>query len=477
MQNWLLTGLNKLTGKGVSMMNVSSEFLNKYNVSGPRYTSYPPANFFHNGFTTSDYIAQIKASNSQKPENISLYVHIPFCPQRCHFCGCSTVIAQKKSIVERYIDAVKLEIKNVSSLLDLNRKVTQIHWGGGTPNSISMNFIREIMDFIKETFVIDEKAEIAMECSPAYLEYNHIDQLAGMGFNRMSLGIQDFREDVLKAVNRLAPKHPVKHIVDYLRTKGFHGINLDFIYGLPLQTVESFSETLKQAIEIKPDRIVTFSYAHVPWVKEAQKQLEKIGLPSADEKMNMLINSMHQLEEGGYVSLGIDHFALPDDELAKAFKNKKLHRNFQGYCTLETTGQVYGFGASSISQLWGAYAQNVKDFAPYMKLVEETGFAIERGYALSRDEQIVRTVINSIMCNGIFIFDEIAHQFNLSVDELKQILQMESSKFIDFVDDDLMSIDEKQIQVHEKGLLFTRNIAMALDPALKQGENIYSKTV
>ena len=157
-------------------MEVSSDFLNKYNVSGPRYTSYPPANFFHNGFETSDYIAQIKASNSQQPENISLYIHIPFCPQRCHFCGCSTEVAQKKSIVEKYIETVKLEIKNVSSLIDLNRKVTQIHWGGGTPNSISMNFIREIMDFIKEIFIFDEKAEIAMECSPAYLEYNHIDQ-------------------------------------------------------------------------------------------------------------------------------------------------------------------------------------------------------------------------------------------------------------------------------------------------------------
>ena len=265
--------------------------------------------------------------------------------------------------------------------------------------------------------------------------------------------------------------------VDYLRTKGFHGINLDFIYGLPLQTIESFSETLRQAIDIKPDRIVTFSYAHVPWVKEAQKQLEKIGLPSANEKMTMLINSISQMEEGGYVSIGIDHFALPDDELAKAFQNKKLHRNFQGYCTLETTGQVYGFGTSSISQLWGAYAQNHKDISLYIKSVEQTGFAIERGYALSRNEQIVRAVINSIMCNGILFFDEIAHQFNLTVDEIKHIIQLEPSKFTDFVNDDLMYIDGQQIKIHEKGLLFARNIAMALDPALKQGENIYSKTV
>jgi oxygen-independent coproporphyrinogen-3 oxidase len=212
-------------------------------------------------------------------------------------------------------------------------------------------------------------------------------------------------------------------------------------------------------------------------VKSAQQQLEKIGLPTADEKMNMLINSIHQLEESGYISIGIDHFALPDDELAQAFKHKKLHRNFQGYCTLETTGQVYGFGASSISQLWGAYAQNIKDFMPYMKAIEETGFAIERGYALSRDEQIVRTVINSIMCNGLFVYEEIAGRFDLTVDELKHIIQFEPIKFLDFILDDLMYFDNKQIKVHDNGLMFARNIAMALDPALKKGENVYSKTV
>lgn len=458
-------------------MIVSSEFLNKYNVSGPRYTSYPPANFFHTGFTAADYAKEIEASNAQTPENISLYIHIPFCPQRCHFCGCSTVMAQKKSIVERYVDAMKQEISNVSSHLDLTRIVTQIHWGGGTPNSISMHFIKDIMDHIKGIFTIGEKAEIAMECSPAYLEYNHIDQLAEMGFNRLSLGIQDFREDVLNAVNRKGSKHPVKHLVDYLRSKGFRGINLDFIYGLPLQTIESFRETLQKAIEIRPDRIVTFSYAHVPWVKQAQKQLEKIGLPNPEEKMEMLVNSIAQLEAAGYISIGIDHFVLPDDDLAIAFRSKKLHRNFQGYCTLQTTGQVYGFGASSINQLWGAYAQNVKEFPKYIELIEKTGYAIERGYKLSLKEQIIRSVINSIMCNGLLIFDEIASQFRMTEKEIKEIVQFDPIKFQDFVLDDLMDVDHLSIRIHEHGFMFGRNIAMALDPALNQGENVYSKTV
>ncbi len=458
-------------------MSVSNEFLNKYNVSGPRYTSYPPANFFNNTFSVADYIDELEASNGQVPKDISIYIHIPFCPLRCHFCGCSTVIAQKKSVVCRYIDAMKSEISNVSSHLDLQRRVTQIHWGGGTPNSIEMSFIRDIMDHIRGIFTISEKAEIAMECSPAYLEFSDIDQLAEMGFNRMSLGIQDFREDVLKAVNRMGPKYPVKDIVNYLRTKGFRGINLDFIYGLPLQSPESFTETLKQAIEIRPDRIVTFSYAHVPWVKKAQKQLEKIGLPTPEDKMEMLVNSIAQLEEAGYISIGIDHFVLPDDDLAIAFQQKKLHRNFQGYCTLETTGQVYGFGASSIGQFFGAYAQNLKDFPKYIEAVEQTGYAIERGYKLSRDEQIIRSVVNSIMCNGILEFEEIAGQFQLTPQDIKKLTGFNPSKFEDFILDDLMVLEGDTIRIRDKGFMFARNIAMALDPAYNQEENIYSKTV
>jgi oxygen-independent coproporphyrinogen-3 oxidase len=459
-------------------MKITSEFLDKHNVSGPRYTSYPPANFFHTNFTTSNYIEQLKTSNNQLPQSISLYIHIPFCPQRCHFCGCNTEIGQKKSFIERYIDAIKQEIINVSAFLDVeNRKVTQIHWGGGTPNAIAMKYIADIMNLIKEKFIIDKNAEVAIECSPAYLEFTHIDQLAEMGFNRMSLGIQDFRSDVLAVVNRQAPKHPVKEVVDYLRTKGFSGINLDFIYGLPLQTVDSLKETIAKAIEIKPDRIVTFSYAHVPWVKEEQLKLEKIGLPTPKEKMDMLINNIEQLQEAGYTSIGIDHFAHPDDQLAIAYKNKKLHRNFQGYCTLETTGQVYGFGASSISQLWGAYAQNHKSSLKYMEAIENTGFAIERGFELNIKQQIVRSVINSIMCNGVLYFNEIAAQFQLTTNEIKDIVNYDSEKLIDFEKDAIISINENGILISELGHKIARNIAMVFDPDLKQGESIYSKTI
>jgi len=222
---------------------------------------------------------------------------------------------------------------------------------------------------------------------------------------------------------------------------------------------------------------VTFSYAHVPWVKEAQKQLEVIGLPDANDKMNLFLQATAQLKEAGYCSIGIDHFTLPDDDLTKAYQNKQLHRNFQGYCTRETTGQVYAFGSSSISQLWGAYAQNHKDIVKYMESVENRGTAIDRGYRLNREEQIVRTVINSIMCNGLLHLDEMAEEFGVTVEYLIDLLSFDPSKFEEFISDDLMQLDGHGIRLTEKGFLCARNIAMLLDPALKSGEGLYSKTV
>lgn len=456
---------------------ITESFLLNYNKPGPRYTSYPPANFFTDAFKSSDYVKQLKDSNTQDPNNISLYVHIPFCPQRCHFCGCNNIIGIGKSVIRQYVDALKVEIESVVKNLDLSRKVTQIHWGGGTPNSVSMDFIREIMDFFHSKFTFADFSEIAMECSPAYLEFNHIDQLAEMGFNRVSLGIQDFRPEVLEIVNRKPPKHPVEDIVKKLRESGFTGINLDLIYGLPLQTVDSFMESVEKAAKIGPDRLVTFSYAHVPWVKEYQKKLEDVGLPTPAEKLSMLVNSYKYLTENGYVSIGMDHYAKPDDELAVALVNKKLHRNFQGYCTRQTTGQVYGFGSSAITQLFGAYMQNVKGVHEYIDLIQQTGFATEKGYSLNREEQIRRDVINEIMCNCYLNFSDVAKRFNTDISDIQKVVDYNPAKLQEFIDDELLVIDGNKISVNEKGKMVVRNIAMAFDPALKTGEGVYSKTV
>lgn len=458
-------------------MQVSSTFLDKYNVSGPRYTSYPPANFFQNSFNEENYINAVRDSNKQQPEAISLYIHIPFCPMRCHFCGCNSVAGQSEQVVARYVAAIKKEIQTVGAELDKRRPLTQIHWGGGTPNSIAMHYIEEIMALIRDKFIFDKNAEIAIECSPAYLEYEHIDSLAAIGFNRMSLGIQDFRLDVLKAINRMPPKYPVKDIVDYLRSKGFKGINLDFIYGLPLQTVEGFSETIKKAIECDADRIVTFSYAHVPWFNAEQKRFEEMRIPSPEEKMDMLVNTISLMQNAGYTPIGIDHFVKQSDELYSAYVTKKLHRNFQGYCTRTTTGQVYGFGASSISQLWGAYAQNKKGITSYMEAIENTGLATERGYSLNADQIVVRSVINSIMCNGVLDFRELSEQFNIDKQKILAIVDYNESRLEQFLNDGLITINDDRINISDTGRMVARNIAMAFDPDLKQGEFVYSKTV
>lgn len=449
----------------------------KYNKPGPRYTSYPPATFFSTDFTADNYKKQIEKSNSDIPENISLYVHIPFCKNLCHFCGCNTNIFRSDSLVDSYIEALKKEIKNVAALLDKKRLVSQIHWGGGTPNSISLDYIEQIMKLLGDEFTYAPYIEIAMECNPAYLSLQDIERLAEIGFNRLSLGIQDFDDDVLEIVNRAPSKLPVETLVEKMKATGFEGVNLDFIYGLPGQSKESFEKNIERAIEISPDRIVTFSYAHVPWVKEAQKILESKGLPSPEEKLQMFSAAYNKLTAKGYVSVGMDHYAKPQDELSIALKNKTLHRNFQGYATKKTTGQVYGFGATSISQLWGAYAQNIKNPQKYIQKINSDGFATERGYELTFDDLVRRTVINEIMCNGFLDFNQIADMFNISADEVKQKTAYAPENLAPFVDDNLLVIENDTIKLKPKGFFIVRNIAMEFDPQLTSKKAQYSKTV
>ena len=457
-------------------MNIS--LLQKYNKPGPRYTSYPPATFFHDGVSAENYKTMVVQSNLQQPENISIYLHVPFCKQLCHFCGCNTSCFPDDALIEQYMEAMAMEISAVSELLDTSRPLTQIHWGGGTPNSIDLKHVEKIMNMLLRTFTSAPKAEIAMECNPAYLNPEHIDRLASMGFNRLSLGIQDFNEEVLKLVNRKPSLYPVEKLINHMKSSGMDGVNMDLIYGLPGQTPDSFRETILKAIDVSPDRIVTFSYAHVPWVKSAQKILEEIGLPEVKDKLAMFETAYNLLTENGYVAIGMDHYAKPGDELTIAMKNNKLHRNFQGYCTRETTGQVYGFGATSISQLQGGYYQNIKDTQRYIDAINNSGFAIERGYELTPTDTIRRTVINEIMCNGLLNFDEMAESFDISTDELKKTVGFDPIKLKPFMDDGLLELENNQLRLKENGFLVVRNIAMEFDPLLAESNGgQYSKTV
>ncbi len=444
-------------------MKVNKKLIEKYNKPVPRYTSYPPANFFHENFTEADFRQAIEASNSQGPGNISIYIHIPFCNKLCFYCGCNSTPMAEKDIIRQYIEALKTEINLVIPYLDKTRKISQVHYGGGTPNSIDAEYLKEINDIFFQNFILIEKAEIAIECHPAYLDKEYISKLKEAGFNRFSLGIQDFNESVLKNVNRNPSLLPVDKIIELIKKEGNISVNLDFIYGLPGQTVESFKKSLLQALELRPDRLVTFSYAHVPWVNKAQKTLEKKGLPDPDEKINMYEMAYNLLTNNGYASIGMDHYVLKTDELFKAQQSGSLHRNFQGYCTRETTGQVYAFGVSGISQLQEVYSQNTKSVNDYIKLLSDNTLPTIKGYKLTKEEQQTRTTITQLMCNKYL---------NLSGADL-------SVKHIpdELIQDGIIELVDNQLRVTENGMLFIRNVAALFDPLLRRSNKTFSKSV
>ncbi len=455
---------------------IDKTLLNKYNQPLPRYTSYPPATFFNEYFNGRDYIKALEQSNNYQPRAISLYLHIPFCSQLCFYCGCTTHISRNDQLYEDYIQALIGEIKLIATRLDTNRSVTQIHWGGGTPNVLRIGQIEQIMNTIYRLFNTNSNTEIAMECNPAHLTKDYIDSLLKIGFNRISLGIQDFNEKILHVVNRQPSAIPIQEIIGQLR-KGGAEINLDFMYGLPDQTPESFKNTIRQAIATQANRIVTFSYAHVPWVKGHQKTLEKNGLPGPDAKMKMFELAREEMLNAEYIPIGMDHFALPEDPLSIAIKNNTLHRNFQGYCTRETTGQVYAFGMSAISQLHNAYAQNTKDISAYIKSINQGNPATEKGYQTDETDITVREIINEIMCNNRLNWNEIALRINKTPDEIKDLSGFDNIKLKTLANDGLLTYDGNTLIVTKNGRFLVRNIAALFDPKLKTTEKRFSKTI
>lgn len=455
---------------------MKQELLNKYSIPVPRYTSYPPANFFNESFTADSYKAAIIESNKQNPQHISIYIHIPFCYHICHYCGCNSQLLKDKNVVKEYIETLKKEIRMVLPLLDHSRKISQIHYGGGTPTSQPVSVLKEVNRIILSEFECIENPEIAIECHPGYLDEDYWNDLIDAGFNRISIGIQDFNEEVLKASARKPSRMAIEDIIHILRSKGV-SVNMDFIYGLPLQTPESFAETIRKAISLKPDRIVTFSYAHVPWVNELQKNLEKIGLPSVSTKNEIYETAKKLLIDAGYKTIGLDHFVLANDELYEALQTKSLHRNFQGYCTRRTTGQVYAFGNTGISQLSTAYSQNAKDLNTYISSVNEGKYPITKGYILNKEEQITREVIASLMCNYTVSWSDIANRMNMSEKEVRNALNYNKEQLFDFQKDGIIEFSEDHITVLPGAAPFVRNVAASLDKLMANNEKRYSKSV
>ncbi|MBI5009235.1 MAG: oxygen-independent coproporphyrinogen III oxidase [Bacteroidia bacterium] len=457
---------------------MTEELLKKYNVPVPRYTSYPPANHFSDSFSADGFVQMLKESNNRNPENIAIYIHIPFCEKICFYCGCNACSIGSGSTVVPYLDAVRKEIEMVTRYIDKKRPVSQIHYGGGTPNSIDVSFIKSLNDFLFSEFTFIDNPEIAIECNPAYLDYKYVDNLISAGFNRFSLGIQDFDKNILDKVNRAPSAIPPAELFSYIKSEDERiGVNFDFIYGLPGQSVSSFTRTMQMAADIRPDRLVTFSYAHVPWVKKHQLILEKRGLPSSGDKTNMFLSAYDLLKKSGYEPIGLDHFVLPSDDLFKSLDEGTLHRNFQGYCTRRTTGQVYAFGVTAISQLDEGYSQNRKEINDYITDISAGLLPVERGYKLSHNQMIVRKVINDLMCNKTVNFHKVATDMRVSPDEVSNSVLIDTESLKEMEADGLILRRDDRIDITETGTFFIRNIAATFDRDYIEKAQTYSKPV
>ena len=459
-------------------MKFQVELFEKYNIPTPRYTSYPPANYFKDAEADKpDIKSIIEQSNKDQPRNISLYIHIPFCGQLCLYCGCNTHITQDKETMRRYVDTLLKEIDLLAKHLDKNRKVSQVHWGGGTPNYLPVEEVERIMQRLHTHFDFIATPEIAMECHPAHLTKAYTDKLVEMGFNRLSFGVQDFSDKVLETVHREKPVIPIEEMVAYIQSFKNLSLNLDFIYGLPYQTLDSYQKTMQKALALHPDRLAVFSYAHVPWVKKQQKSLEKYGLPTAEEKIALFEMAYNLLAENHYEIIGLDHFAKPDDDLSIALKNKKLHRNFQGYCTLETTGQVYALGVSGISQMENAYLQNTKDLKKYEAAIQSGVFPVEKYYLVSNEEKIIRNIIEDIMCNMEVSLTGMAQKYGKTLEEIYAMTQVDTKALQQYEAEGFLHFSNHQLTLTPKGQFFMRIIAAAFDPNMKTNKKNFSKAL
>lgn len=450
------------------------DLIKRYDKSGPRYTSYPTAVQFHDGFTL-DHYQQARESSDHGP--MSLYVHIPFCSHVCYYCACNKVITKRKEKAQPYLDRLYKEMELRSSGYDKNRPIEQLHWGGGTPTFITHEQMTELMGKMREHFnLLDtEDRDYSIEIDPRELREGTLAHLKSLGFNRVSLGVQDFDEKVQKAVNRVQPLEMTRDTLNEARRLGFKSINIDLIYGLPFQTRESFAQTLKTVLELDPDRLSVFNYAHLPERFMPQRRINEADLPSGEEKLGMLEDSIQMLTQAGYHYVGMDHFAKPDDSLAQAQMAGKLHRNFQGYTTHEDCDLV-ALGVSSISQVGDAYFQNSADIEEYMAQIDEDKLPIKRGVILTNEDDLRRAVIKQLICHFELDYETFNQAFGIN---FTQHFAEELASLSNYIEDGLVQLSDNGILVTPKGGLLIRNICMAFDEYLTRPQHSvrYSKVI
>lgn len=445
------------------------EALLRYDTNAPRYTSYPPANLFHKAESKKDIEAHWRASNARLPRNLSFYFHIPFCARRCLFCGCTSEVLAAPQVRDRYFEALFSEMDEKLPWIDASRPVTQVHFGGGTPTSVPFGYLEKLIGRLRERFTFAPHAEIAIECNPASITEERLRALAKIGFTRVSYGIQDFSPDVLKIIGREPSLLPVKDLLALSRDLHFSGINLDLIYGLPGQTEAHFSESIEKAIDAHPDRIALYSYAHLPALKANQRALDKYPRPDARHKLELFLDARRRFMQAGFTFVGMDHFVDPEDSLARALSDGKLHRNFQGYCTRETTGQVYAFGASAISQLDNAYTQNVHESLAYTDLQLLHKLTEIRCEPLTVETKILRDTIERLMCN---------RALRVSPEE-KSVLGAGWERLCALEKDGLLTkVSDLEVRATELGSLVIRYLAMQLDPLMQnRTKPMFSRTI
>lgn len=459
-----------MTSSGVPL-----ELLHRYNVPGPRYTSYPTAPVWQERFGAADYDAILALSRAQSPTgSLSLYVHLPFCEALCYFCACTVVITHNHSVEDGYLASLEAEIEWVSRRAGEGRAVTQLHWGGGTPTYFSPERLEGLGRRLREAFSFAPDAELGVEVDPRVTTQEHLEALARLGFNRLSLGVQDFDPAVQRAINRVQPYEQTRALVEAARQLGFPSVNVDLIYGLPLQTPESFARTIDRVLEIAPDRLAVYSYANVPWLKKHQNILAD-RLPDERSKFEIFRTALARFTEAGFEYIGMDHFARPGDELAVARRDRTLHRNFQGYTTKAGT-DLLGLGVSAIGSIGPYYVQNARELPVYSSGVAENGAATFRGARLSEDDRLRRMVIQSLLCHGVVMKRELEESFGISFDDyFADALE----RLAPCADDGLVELLPGEIRATPLGRIFLRNLAMPFDAYLRSAteRTVFSRTL
>jgi oxygen-independent coproporphyrinogen III oxidase len=471
----LMSEANVRSRTSLAIGMVSEALLEKYNKPGPRYTSYPTAPVWREDFGPDDFEAYCARADA-RGTSVSLYMHLPFCESLCLFCACNVSIQKDKSVTVPYLAALKREIDHVGRMVSRNRPVVQFHWGGGTPTYLTPAQMEDLFAYTRGRFSLANDAEIGIEVDPRVTSTEHLVTLARLGFNRLSMGVQDFHPKVQETVHRVQPYEMTRDLIACARELGFQSISVDLIYGLPYQTPSTFARTIDQVLAISPDRIAMFSYAHVPWLKKQQGSFAD-HLPQDAEKFQIFRAGLEKFLEAGYLYIGMDHFARPGDELAVAQQNRTLHRNFQGYTT-KAGADLYGMGVSAISAISGAYAQNRREVPLYQTTVEQRGVATMRGYRLSTDDVIRRAVIGRLLCHTVILKQEIEQEFSIHFD---RYFEAELARLEEPASDGLVTLAPGDIQVTPLGRIFIRNVAMVFDRYLHEQamdqKPMFSKTL